>query len=190
MEDFIKKKCSEVSDVFQNVTNQGCIKTLDYSIEISKLHPDYATKINITEQGDFVDMFKELRKEEYEHLPAIYIFKINPDINSKTIIDAIDSISSIDLNVPAHYKYPKNNGILYVGKVKRCAWGRLIQHLGYHKDSKSHGLQIQRWANKISEPFNLTYTVMFFEKEIADYLVVLETAIAKMSIYKPIIGKH
>jgi len=135
-------------------------------------------------------MFKELRNKKYADLPAIYIFKINSDINSNTIINAIDSISSNELNVPAHYKYPKNNGILYVGKVKRCAWGRLIQHLGYHTDSKSHGLQIQHWANKISEPLNLTYTVMFFEKEISDYLEVIESAIAKTTIYKPIIGKH
>lgn len=55
---------------------------------------------------------------------------------------------------------------------------------------KSHGLQIQHWAYKIPEPLNLTYTVMFFKKEIADYLEVLEQAIAKDINFKPLIGKH
>lgn len=188
MDEFIKNKSSELSRMFQDVANHGCVKTLHYNIDISMLNPDYATNINITEKGDFVDMFNELKY--YEEYPALYIFKVNPKIDSKIIIDAIDSINSIHLKVPAHYKNPFNNGILYIGKVKSCAWGRLIQHLGYHKNYKSHGLQIQYWANKIPNMFYLTYTVMFFKKEIADSLEVLESAIAKENKYKPIIGKH
>ncbi len=192
MEGLIKSKCAEISEVFRNVAEHSYVKRLHYDIDISKLNPDYATKINITIEGDFVKMFKELRDSKYANLPAIYVFGINTAINSDVIVNAIDSLKDLDqnLNVPAHYKYHQNKGILYVGKVKSCAWGRLIQHLGYHVDSNSHGLQIQHWAQKISEPLNLTYTVMFFEEKMADYIELLERAIAKTDIYKPIIGKH
>lgn len=192
MEELIKNKCAEISEVFRNVVEHNYVEKLHYNIDISKLNPDYATRINITEEGDFVKMFKELQDEKYANLPAIYVFGINSDINSTVIVNAIDSLKDLnqDLNTPAHYKYPQNKGILYVGKVKSCAWGRLIQHLGYHEDSKSHGLQIQYWAQKISEPLELTYTVMFFEEKMADYIELLERAIAKTEIYKPLIGKH
>ena len=192
MEELIKNKCAEISEVFKNVAEHSYVEKLHYSIDISKLNPDYATKINITEQGDFVKMFEELQDAKFANLPAIYVFGINSDIKSDVIVNAIDSLRELNqnLNIPAHYKYPQNKGILYVGKVKSCAWGRLIQHLGYHEDSKSHGLQIQHWAQKISEPLNLTYTVIFFEEKMADYIELLERTIAKTHIYKPIIGKH
>lgn len=188
MENYIKKKSSEISETFLNIANQGCNKIFQYNIDISKLNPNYATNINITEKGDFIDMFKELM--QYEDLPAIYMFKINPEIDSKIIINAIDSIDKSQSNIPAHYKKPINNGVLYIGKVKSFAWGRLIQHLGFHKNTKSHGLHLYKWASTIQPSLDLSYTVFFFHKEVAPYLELIENELSENENYKPIIGKH
>ena len=190
MEKFIKEKSLNISSEFQKIATKGCLKTLHYNIDVSMLIPDYAKNINITKEGHFVSMFEDMMDKELCDNPAIYIFRINKEIDSKLIIDAVDSLGNHGLNVPAHYKNPENNGILYIGKVKGCAWGRLIQHLGYHENTKSHGLQIQNWANKIQGELKLTYTVMFFEKEVADYIELLEVSLSKVPEFKPIIGKH
>lgn len=187
MENFIKNKCSEITYAFAETATLGSRISLTFNIDTTKLNPNYANQINITTDGDFVEMFKELKA--YEDLPALYFFRVNPEIDPNEIIGAIDEVNNTDnLNTPAKNKYTENKGMLYVGKVKSCAWGRLIQHLGYHQNKKSHGLQIDHWVKKISTPLNLTYTVIFFEKKMADYVQILEVAFAEE--YKPIIGKH
>ena len=76
--------------------------------------------------------------------------------------------------------------ILYVGKVKRHFWGRLIQHLGYYKVNRTQGLQLYYWAKELN--LNLKVTVIEFEPEMIDLMEVLESALAKK--LKPILGKH
>ena len=187
MENFIKTKSSEISCAFAEIAIQGYKHILTFEIDSTKLSSDYATNINITKDGDFVEMFEKL--QAFTDLPAIYFFGINKEIDYNEVINAIEVTSSAnDLNFPANNKNNVNNGILYVGKVKSCAWGRLIQHLGYHQNQKSHGLQIDYWAKMISKPLKLTYTIMFFDKNIANFIEILETELAKK--YKPIIGKH
>ncbi len=187
MENFIKSKSSEIANAYSEVATSGCKYIFTFEIDTTKLKPAFANEINITKDVDFVEMFEQL--QAFDDLPALYFFGINPDIEYEKINDLIKEISiSNNLNFPANNKNTLNKGILYIGKVKRCAWGRLIQHLGYHSNTKSHGLQIDHWAKKIISPLNLTYTVMFFDKSIADYLEIIERALARQ--YKPIIGKH
>ena len=187
MENFIKTISSEIAYAYSEIAALGCKHILTFEIDTALLKPEYADEIDITKDVCFVEMFEKLKA--YEDLPAVYFFGINTDIDYKNIIDVIEETSKSDnLNFPAYNKNTKNKGILYIGKVKSCAWGRLIQHLGYHKNKKSHGLQIDHWAKKISSSLNLTYSVMFFDKKTSDYLEVLENALAKK--YEPIIGKH
>jgi hypothetical protein len=187
MENFIKNQSIEIANAFTNVATQGYKQMLTFKIDTTKLNADYATEINITEKGDFVEIFEKLMA--YSDNPALYYFGINPEIDPNEIIKLIEKTSKErNLITPSKNKNNKNNGILYVGKVKNCAWGRLIQHLGYHQNQKSHGLQIEHWVKNISKPLKLTYNVIFFEKNMADYIEILETALA--NVYKPIIGKH
>lgn len=187
LESFVISKSKEITEVFENVANHGIKQIYTFSIDCNKLNPKYANEINITKEGDYVEMFSKL--QEYEEFPALYLFEIDSAIEYYKIMSAIDeTIKNTNLNFPANNKNLQNTGILYIGKVKSCAWGRLIQHLGYHKNRNSHGLQIDFWAKKITQPLHLKFTIMFFNKEIADYIEILETALA--SKYKPIIGKH
>lgn len=188
MKDLIESKSAAIANAFADVALNSCKRILTFNIDITKLNPDFADKVNITENSDFLDMFTQLISNEND--PAIYYFSINKNIDYP-IIDKILSDAQSEnlmLNFPAKNSHNVNKGLLYVGKVKRCAWGRLIQHLGYHQNKRSHGLQIDIWAKKVQLPLNLTYTVMFFDKKMEDYLELLESAIALE--YKPIIGRH
>jgi len=187
VENFFKTKSSEITYAFAEIAAIGFKKSFSFEIDCNKLNSDYASKINITKEGDFVSIFKTL--QDYQDLPAIYIFGINSEVDYDVIIKEIENANNDNtLKFPANNKNNQNNGVLYVGKVKSCAWGRLIQHLGYHQNKKSHGLQIDYWAKRVNMPLNLTYTVMFFDKKMSDYLETLEIAIAKE--LAPIIGKH
>ena len=188
LENFIKNKSQDISEVFSNIyRNNESIQSFHYKIDVNKFDNKYVNEINITLHGDFVEMFNEM--QEFESLPALYLFEINPSIPKEEIISLINEVNKNQfLNIPAQNKSPNNSGVLYVGKVKSCAWGRLIQHLGYHQNRKSHGLQLNFWSNKTSSNIELSYTVMFFDKSVADYIHVLEYELAKFM--NPIIGKH
>jgi hypothetical protein len=187
LETFIKTKSLEIKNVFELVAIHGVKQFYSFSIDCDKLNPRYANEINITKEGDYVEMFNQL--QEFEEFPALYLFEIDSSIDYNNIMATIEeTIQSTNLHFPANNKNLQNSGILYIGKVKSCAWGRLIQHLGYHKNKNSHGLQIDFWAKKITQPLHLKFTVMFFEKEAANYVEILETALAEK--FKPIIGKH
>lgn len=95
MDKLLKNKSKEISTLFLDVANQGCIKTLNYKIDISLLNIDYASQTDITKDGDFVNMFKELKI--FQDYPALYYFKVNPDIDGKIIVDAIDLLNSTEL---------------------------------------------------------------------------------------------
>lgn len=187
IENFIRDKSKTISEDFFQVSQNGFKKSLSFEIDVKKLDSKYLDKVNITIDGDFSENFKEMI--EYEKFPALYFFEINEIIEKGEIVTLIKSVNEkFQLSIPAQNHSSKNEGILYVGKVKSCAWGRLIQHLGYHKNRKSHGLQLDFWAKEIKTELKLKYTVMFFEENIADDINILERILAKK--LNPIIGKH
>lgn len=183
IDNLIKEESKHISELFSEVSLNGAIKRFDFDIDKKKLNSKYLNEVNITSDGDFVSIFQQL--QEFDDYPALYFFEINPLLEKTEIISLIENSQ---LNIPARNKTSNNTGVLYVGKAKKCAWGRLIQHLGYHQQRKSHGLQIDYWVNKTSLEPKLSYTVLFFEKSMADYIHVLEQTLAKS--LKPIIGKH
>lgn len=183
IDSLIKEESKHISELFSKIFLSGAVKRFDFIIDEKKLDSKYLNDVNITLDGEFAPMFKELQK--FNENPALYFFEINPLLEKSEIISLIENSQ---LNIPARNKTTNNTGILYVGKTKRCAWGRLIQHLGYHQQRKSHGLQIHHWANNTSAELKLSYTVIFFNESIANYIQILEQALAKS--LNPIIGKH
>lgn len=183
IDSLIKEESKKIYELFSKISINGYVKKFNFIIDEKKLNSKYLNDVNITSDGDFVSMFQQLQK--FNDYPALYFFEINPLLEKNEIIPLIEKSH---LNIPARNKTVANTGVLYVGKVKRCAWGRLIQHLGYHQQRKSHGLQIDFWANKTSLELKLSYTVIFFDKSTADYIHVLEQALIKS--LKPIIGKY
>ncbi len=187
IENFIRDKSKTISEDFFQISQNGFKKKFSFEIDVKKLDSKYSDKVDITKGGDFSAIFQEMI--EYEKFPALYFFEINELIEKEEIVNLIKKVNEeLQLNIPAQNHTSKNEGILYVGKVKSCAWGRLIQHLGYHKNRKSHGLQLDFWAKKVKTELKLKYTVMFFEENIADDINILERILAKK--LNPIIGKH
>jgi hypothetical protein len=187
IENIIRNKSKTISEDFLRISQDGFRESFSFEIDEKKLDSKYSSIVNVTSEGDFSAFFQEIMK--FDEFPALYFFEINESIEKDEIITNIKTVNlEKNLNIPAQNNTLKNEGVLYVGKVKSRAWGRLIQHLGYHKNAKSHGLQLDHWAKNIKSELKLKYTVIFFEKDIVDDIDVLEKSLAKS--LKPIIGKH
>ena len=183
IEKLILEEATKVVSIFAPITKGKVVKSFNFKLDSKFFTKDFITH-NITQDVNFKEMFDTLK--EYNDYPALYFFQINQELDKTEILGLIKKNDS--LITPAINNYKENNGFLYVGKVTSCAWGRLIQHLGYHKQRKSHGLQVGIWGNNTTKDLELSFTVIFFEKESRDYLVVLEKMLSKN--LKPLIGKH
>jgi hypothetical protein len=64
--------------------------------------------------------------------------------------------------------------------------GRVIQHLGYHLNQASHGLQLNDWA----KPMNLTFKlhIIVLPYDVIPVEEIFETELARK--YEPLIGIH
>lgn len=186
--DFLKNKSEEIGGFFNNVSKSKVIGSLSHVIDLSELNDDFADKVDITKGNHF--FAKTIQKlQEYEDYPALYFFSINPEIEYSAIFSLIQGVKTrFNKVIPVFNSIKRNTGILYIGKVKGKAWGRYIQHLGYHKNKKSHGLHIGSWAKQSNIELNIKYTIIFFEKEMKNYIQILEKEFA--NDLKPLIGKH
>lgn len=179
----INEEARKTALIFDNIAKGQIVDSFKFDIDSKYFTEDFINN-DITQDVNFKEMFDTLR--EFNNYPALYFFQINQELSRKEILDLIKANDS--LKTPALNNFKENNGFLYVGKVTACAWGRLIQHLGYHQQRKSHGLQVGLWGSKTTKKLELSFTVIFFEQESRDYLVLLEKMLSKQ--LKPIIGKH
>ncbi len=182
--DIIKQKSTEFANAFAHVSNVGAKQIQKYNIDCSDLLEEYHTN-DIRNSPRFESLFAALQKIEG---PALYYFEVLSSHSSKEIVDAIEEYSRTETPraIPAIKKNYPNTKILYVGKVKRTMWGRLIQHLGFHTYSTTQGLQLFQWATKLGLVVELT--VMEFEPEMENLMAVLENELAESM--QPILGKH
>lgn len=121
--------------------------------------------------------------------PVVYWFEILSDTNTTEIRDCLIEYKHSEeaKAVPAlKKKYYKESKALYVGKVKRNFWGRVIQHLGYYKVKRTQGLQLYYWAKELGLKIRLH--AYEFEAEMEDLVSIFELKIARQ--LKPITGKH
>lgn len=182
IEKLISVEATKAVSVFDAITKEKSVESFKFRLDSKYFKTDFITH-DITQDVNFKEMFDKLK--EYNDYPALYFFQINQELDKTEILNLM--IKDDTLKIPAINNYKENKGFLYVGKVTSCAWGRLIQHLGYHKQRKSHGIQVGLW-DKASKELELSFTVIFFEKESRDYLILLEKMLSKQ--LEPIIGKH
>jgi len=135
----------------------------------------------------------EKHKKLYEELkemngPCLYYFEILSDNLTSDIIGKIKEYSDTENSkvIPAIKKAIPESKILYVGKVKRHFWGRLVQHLGFYKVNRTQGIQLFYCSKQLN--LNIKVKVFEFEPEMIDLMEVLENGLAKK--IKPILGKH
>lgn len=183
MEKIIKNISKRASASLQNVYINGAKKTVEFQIDCTDLE-DY-NQIDIRQSENYREMFAELQTLSG---PCLYFFEITSDNKSIEIIEKIKEYSAKENSkkTPAMRSRIIESKILYVGKVKRSFWGRLIQHLGYFKTPQTQGLQLFYWAREIN--LNLKLTVFEFESEMINLMEVLENDLARH--LNPILGKH
>jgi len=183
MENTIKEISRNAVIPLQNVSKNGVKRIKEFNINCCDLE-DY-NHIDITNSDKYEKMFTELKELVG---PCLYYFEITSENLTSEIIDKIKQYSTSEnsKSIPAIKSKIIESKILYVGKVKRHFWGRLIQHLGYYKVNRTQGLQLFYWTKELN--LNLKLTVFEFEPEMINLMEVLENDLAKH--LNPILGKH
>lgn len=183
METTIKEISRNAVIPLHNVSTNGAKKIKEFFINCSELE-DY-NHVDIRESEKHKTLYKELKEMDG---PCLYFFEILSDNLTSDIIDTIKEYSNSEnsKSIPAIKKTIPESKILYVGKVKRHFWGRLIQHLGFYKVNRTQGLQLFYWSKQLN--LNIKVTVFEFEPEMINLMEVLENELAKK--LKPILGKH
>jgi len=152
------------------------------SLELSEIH----LKEDIRKSKQFGELFDKLNTMKG---PVLYWFMVDYESLTKEIYNTIKDYKEMNLSrvVPALRKNcPQPSQYLYVGKVKRYFWGRIVQHLGYANDPRTQGLQLFHWSKPIHLKVHL-YAIEF-DKNMADLVGVLESLMARE--FKPIVGSH
>lgn len=183
MEEIIKEISRNAISPFQNIAENGVKNTKEFILNCEELE-DF-NFIDITLSEKYNGMFSELKNLSG---PCLYYFEILSENSSSEIVEKIREYSTTEnsKSIPAIKKSIPESKILYVGKVKRHFWGRLIQHLGYYKVNRTQGLQLYYWTKELN--LNLKLVVYEFEPEMINLMEVLESDLAKH--LKPILGKH
>jgi hypothetical protein len=183
MNELIKDIAKSALNPLKKVSEVGATKISEFDIECGSLE-DY-NNCDIRKSPWFETLFIELQKFQG---PCLYFFTITSKQSATQIVERIRAYSSTEnsKSIPAIKKQFSQSNILYVGKVKRDFYGRVIQHLGYYKVNQTQGLQLFYWAQDLNLCIKLT--VLEFDTEMMNLMEVLENGLAKE--LKPILGKH
>lgn len=166
-----------------NVSEKGAKQIYQFDIDCYEMK-DY-NFVNVLKESDFSHIFDVVTKISG---PCLYYFEIKSNHSAEEIVKRVTEyrLTQDSKAVPAIKRnFPKSK-ILYVGKVKKGIWGRLVQHLGYYKVQRTQGLQLFHWTKGTN--VLLKMNILEFEQEMADYMGVLENKLANE--LKPILGKH
>jgi hypothetical protein len=183
MQTLIKQISLNASKSFLSVSKNGAKNVHEFEINCAELQ-DW-NHADIRDSENYSAMFKVLSKIQG---PCLYYFEVLSENSSSSIVDSIKNYGS-GLNakaIPAIKTRISDSKILYVGKVKRSFWGRLIQHLGYYKVARTQGLQLFYWAKELN--MKLKLVIFEFEPDMIELMSVLENDLAQH--LKPILGKH
>lgn len=179
----IKEVSQKCVQSFIHVSKNGAKNIRDFYIDCELLE-DY-NNVNITKSKQYEELFNDLCKLSG---PCLYFFTIISEHSTLDLVNDIVEYSKSEnaKSTPAIKKNIPESKILYVGKVKRYFWGRVIQHLGFYGTPRTQGLQLYYWTR--NNKLKLKLTVLEFESDMSDLLPILEIELAKQ--LKPIVGKH
>ena len=119
-----------------------------------------------------------------DELPCLYRWEITSPYNADAIKETLAQLPKYTPRILK--KAIAKDNTLYVGKVQSHIVGRVIQHLGYHLNQASHGLQLNDWA----KPMNLTFKlhIIVLPHDVIPVEEIFETELAHK--YEPLIGIH
>ncbi len=184
MLEIINQSVGNIADAVDNIKKNGIKNSFSFKISCSNLN-DY-TEQDIRKSVEFEEIFRRLLELNG---PVVYWFEIKSNIKNIDIRERLLKYkeNKNSKSTPAMKKnFSETSNCLYVGKVKKGAWGRMIQHLGYYKVQRTQGLQLFHWAKDLD--LELEVHLYEFEKEMEDLVSVIEIDLAKK--LKPITGKH
>ena len=165
------------------VAEHGCKNVCDFEIDCSDLK-DYNLS-DIRKSLEHEELFGKLSQISG---PVLYVFEIVSETTAKEIVESITAYSKTinSKTIPAiKLSYPDTK-TLYVGKVTKNFWGRVIQHLGFYKVTGTQGLQLFYWARPLK--LKLRLTAIEFDNDTSGLMAVFERSLADR--LKPILGKH
>jgi len=184
VEQEIKAAAGRLSNHLKNLELNGTSGYIQYDFSCNELL-DW-NDIDIRQSREHKSFFEKAANFTG---PVLYFFEIISSQDSGETRECMRAykISEGAKSVPALKKgYTNDSRTLYVGKVKRNFYGRVIQHLGYYKVARTQGLQLYHWARKFG--LNVRLHAYHFEPEMHDLVSVLELKFARD--LKPITGKH
>lgn len=180
----IKEIAKRLEDVLNKISVDGANSQYSFELSCGSLN-DY-NHVNIRESEEYRDIFTKLKEMDS---PVLYWFEITSDIDNQTVRNAIEGYANQEDSkaTPALKKhFDPMSKCLYVGKVKKGVWGRMIQHLGFYKQPRTQGLQLFYWAKQIH--LELKAHIYEFDQSAENLVSVLEVELANK--LNPIVGKH
>lgn len=168
----------------EHVRANGVKSELSLIIDCNDLD-DY-NDIDVRQSEKFKKIFDQLINVTG---PTLYWFEIISDVKPQQVIEKLvayknESSAKATPAIKANIGYDSKT--LYVGKVKKAFWGRLVQHLGFYKVEGTQGLQLFYWAKELS--LILKLNVIEFDHDMADFMPVFEYEFAKK--LRPLAGRH
>ena len=171
--------------LFYHLIQLGIVKEMSFLIDSKDFDDKYCDQEDVRDAAPFKDMFDQLMA--WNGSPCLYRWEIISPYDSDEIKQAVE-------NLPKHTPHVSKNATtddntLYVGKSEGCIYGRIIEHLGYHRNKACHGLQLHYWAKDMHLRFCLHVTVLQPDCLKEPWVMeIFETALANE--HKPLIGIH
>lgn len=183
MTESIKSICRNASASLQYVAENGIKNYKEFDIKCSELE-DF-NHMDIRDSENYKNLFDDLKSIDG---PVVYYFEIMSDNISTDIVNRIRQYSASENSkaIPAIKSKIPESKILYVGKVKKGFWGRLIQHLGFYKVNGTQGLQLYYWAKELD--LDIKVRIFEFEPQMAEFMSIIENGLARE--LNPMLGKH
>ncbi|MDI9311916.1 MAG: hypothetical protein QM535_17015 [Limnohabitans sp.] len=192
---------TELNNIINDLTTTLATCKIDQSdiksivINETFFNEDYRQRVNITTCAEHSVTFQELLKINQ---PVIYWFEFDKNKVSKETLRnkyvayrepmKYDFKNENYRNTSSYKKDIKDSDFtLYVGKVKKGFWGRLVTHLGYNKTEKTAGMQLFHWFNP-KEYGDITLHYIKLDTSMQNLVSILEYEMAQRK--KPIIGKY
>lgn len=180
-QEFFRETADFYCERFHHLAEIGIVKEMSFDID-SKDFDDKYRDHDIRDAEPFNKMFTQL--SEVDELPCLYRWEITSPYNADAIKETLAQLPKYTPRILK--KAIAKDNTLYVGKVQSHIVGRVIQHLGYHLNQASHGLQLNDWA----KPMNLTLKlhIIVLPYDVIPVEEIFETELARK--YEPLIGIH
>lgn len=180
--DFFRKTAESYTTRFHQLAETGIVNEMSFDIDSKDFEDKYRDMEDVRYATPFKTMFEQLA--EVDNLPCLYRWEITSPYDAEQIKQTVSQLPKYTPRVLK--KAVAKEDTLYVGKVQQYIVGRIIQHLGYHLNQASHGLQLNDWAKAMNLRFKLHIIVL--PCDVIPVQEIFETELARK--YEPLIGIH